>query len=635
MGPDQPPAAPAAVEALLHAHVQKDVLRFTTCGSVDDGKSTLLGRLLYEAGALFDDQLDALARDSARPAAGGTLDFASLFDGLQAEREQGITIDVAYRFFTTAKRKFIVGDSPGHEQYTRNMVTAASTADVAIVLVDARKGLLTQSRRHTTVLALLGIRHVALAVNKLDLVGWSREVFDRIESAYRAFAGRLGLDAVQAIPLSALHGDNVTAASGHTPWYGGPTLLQYLESVAPDQDGRRAGPFRMLVQRVTRSGDFRGYAGRILGGSIRERDRICVLPSGKEAAVRRIVMADGDLARAAFPQSVTVTLTEDLDIGRGDMLCDAVHRPLVADQFEAHIIWMGEEPLVPGRHYGLKLGARWTGATLAPPKHKINVDTFERTAARTLALNEIGVCNVTVDEALVFDAYKENRDTGGFIIADRETHHTVGAGLVRFALRRSQNLYWQSVEVNKAAHSALKGHRPALVWLTGLSGAGKSTIANLVEKKLHALGCHTTMLDGDNIRHGLSKDLGFTEADRIENIRRVAEVGRLMVDAGLITLVSFISPFRAEREMARRLVGPGEFCEAFVDVPLEVAERRDPKGLYRKARRGELVNFTGIDSPYEPPQDPEVHVDTTRCTPAEAAERIVDYLREAGILRRP
>jgi bifunctional enzyme CysN/CysC len=627
---------PAAdIEQYLRVQAHQGSLRLITCGSVDDGKSTLIGRLLYESKALFDDQLAELQRDSS---AAGTqaLDFASLVDGLAAEREQGITIDVAYRFFSTDRRKFILADTPGHEQYTRNMVTGASTAQLAVVLVDARKGVLQQTRRHSYLAALLGIRTVVLAVNKLDLAGYSQAVFERIASEYREFARRIGLAEVQAIPLSALHGDNLVRPSENTPWYAGPTLFDYLETVAVEERDARSGPFRLAVQWVNRSNDgFRGYAGPVLGGVVRPGDRVCVLPSGKEGTVARIVTGDGDLTSAAAGQSVTVTLREDLDVARGDMLASCEQPPGVADQFEADIVWMGEERMLPGRQYRMKIGTRTAGLTLAAPKYKLNVDTLEHVAARTLELNEIGVCNVYLDQVVAFDPYPDNRDTGSFIIIDRLTNATVGAGLLRFALRRSQNLHWQSVEVNKAAHIALKGHRPALVWLTGLSGAGKSTIANLVEKKLHALGLHTYMLDGDNVRHGLNKDLGFTEADRVENIRRIAEVARLMVDAGLITLVSFISPFRAEREMARRLVASGEFCEVFVDTPLAVAESRDPKGLYKKARRGELKNFTGIDSPYEPPEAPEVRIDTTARSPEEAADMIVAFLREAGILERP
>ncbi len=624
-----------AVARHFEAQERKTLLRFITCGSVDDGKSTLIGRLLYESKLLYDDQLATLRAESKGAGSDDDLEFALLLDGLAAEREQQITIDVAYRFFSTDRRKFIVADTPGHEQYTRNMVTGASTADAAIILVDARKGLLTQTRRHSYLTSLLGIRHVALAVNKMDLVAYSKEAFERIEREYRGIAAQMGLDDVVCIPLSASRGDNVTQASAATRWYGGPTLLEYLETVRIDDDAQ-AGPFRMPVQWVNRPGaHFRGYAGRIVGGVVRPGDRLRVLPSGRQSTVARIVTRDGDLDLAVAGQSVTITLGDEIDVSRGDMLAAADSPPGVADQFEAGIVWMGEEPMLPGRSYLLKIGAKTVGASLVTPKYKLNVDTLERLPARTLELNGIGVCNINLHAPVAFDPYAENRDTGGFILIDRLTNATVGAGLIHFALRRSQNVHWQAVDVDKAAHAALKGQRPAVVWFTGLSGAGKSTIANLVEKKLHALGRHTYLLDGDNVRHGLNKDLGFTEADRVENIRRVAEVARLMVDAGLIVLVSFISPFRAERRMARALVEQCEFCEVFVDAPLGVAEQRDTKGLYAKARRGELRNFTGIDSPYEPPEHAEIVVDTTRTAPESAAEAIVAHLRDAGVLDPP
>jgi bifunctional enzyme CysN/CysC len=626
---------PRDIDQYLEAHERKGMLRFITCGSVDDGKSTLIGRLLYESKMLFEDQLAALEADSRKfGTQGGELDFALLLDGLTAEREQGITIDVAYRFFSTDRRNFIVADTPGHEQYTRNMVTGASTASVAVILVDARKGVLTQTRRHSYLVSLLGIRKAVLAVNKLDMVGYSREVFERIEEDYRRFAAQIGLADVVCLPMSALKGDNITAPSPHTPWYHGPTLMGYLETVEIE-DEVRSGPFRMPVQWVNRPNlDFRGFSGRIVGGTVRPGDRLRVLPSGKDSRVARIVTRKGDLDEAIAGQSITITLEDEIDISRGDMLVAATSPAGLADQFEATLIWMGEEEMLPGRPYLLKIGARTVGATVATPKYKVNVNTLERLAAKTLHLNEIGVCNLNLDQPVAFDPYAQNRDTGGFILIDRLTNNTVGAGLLHFALRRSQNIHWQAIEVNKAAHAALNGHQPCVVWLTGLSGAGKSTIANLVEKRLHALGRHTYLLDGDNIRHGLNKDLGFTEADRVENIRRVAEVARLMVDAGLIVLVSFISPFAAERRMARALVAEGEFCEVFVDVPLSVAEERDPKGLYRKARRGDLKNFTGIDSPYERPENPEVRIDTTALAPDEAAEQIVQRLREMGVLDR-
>ena len=621
------------LDTYLAAHASRTLLRFLTCGSVDDGKSTLIGRLLYESKLLYDDQLAALEAESKRlGTADGELDFALLLDGLAAEREQGITIDVAYRYFSTDKRKFIVADTPGHEQYTRNMVTGASTADAAVILIDARKGILVQTRRHSYLVALLGIRHVALAINKLDLVDYSQAVFDRIEAEYREFASSIGLADVVCIPLSAKKGDNVTAPSANTPWYRGPALLGFLETVAVESDAE-SGPLRMPVQWVNRPDQhFRGFSGRIVGGSVRQGDRVRVLPSGRESTVARIVTGDGDVEHAVAGQSITLTLNDEIDISRGDLICRTDSPASVADQFEATLVWMNEEEMLPGRPYLLRIGAKTVGVTVAPPKYKVNVNSLEHLAAKTLHLNEIGVCNLNLDQTIAFDPYQANRDTGGFILIDRISNETIGAGLLHFALRRSQNIHWQAIEVNKEAHARLKGHGPCVVWFTGLSGAGKSTIANLVEKKLHALGRHTYLLDGDNVRHGLNKDLGFTEADRVENIRRVAEVARLMVDAGLIVLVSFISPFRAERRMARALVKDGEFCEVFVDAPLEVAEARDPKGLYKKARRGELQNFTGIDSPYEAPEHAEVRIDTTRAAADQAAEQIVARLRSMGVL---
>jgi len=621
------------IEAYLDAHERKSLLRFITCGSVDDGKSTLIGRLLYETKLVFEDHLAALEADSKRVGTqGGDLDFALLLDGLEAEREQGITIDVAYRFFSTERRKFIVADTPGHEQYTRNMVTGASTADLAVILVDARKGVLTQTRRHTYLVSLLGIRHVVLAVNKLDLVHWSQHVFEEIEREYRAFTEQLGIEHVEVVPISALRGDNLLHRSENTPWYHGPALVPYLEAVEVD-DQVASGPFRMPVQWVNRPDhEFRGFAGTVVGGAVRPGDRIRVLPSGQTTTVARIVTADGDLDEAVAGQAVTLTLADEIDVSRGDVLAAADDPPEVADQFEAHIVWMHEHQMLPGRPYLMKIGTRTVGVTIAQPKYRVNVNTLEHTAAKTLELNEIGVCNLSLDRPIPFDPYTANRDMGGFIVIDRMTNGTVGAGLLNFALRRAHNVHWQAIDVDTRARSALKGHEPCVVWFTGLSGSGKSTIANLVEKRLHASGVHTTLLDGDNVRHGLNKDLGFTEADRVENIRRVAEVSRLMVDAGLVVLVSFISPFRAERRMARELAGEGRFCEVFVDTPLEVAEARDVKGLYRKARRGELANFTGIDSPYEAPEAPEVHIDTTAVSPEDAAEAVVEQLRRMGIV---
>ncbi|EKT4465580.1 sulfate adenylyltransferase subunit CysN [Pseudomonas putida] len=614
--------------AYLQAQQHKQLLRFITCGSVDDGKSTLIGRLLYESKVLFEDQLGQLEADSKKLGTQGEdLDFALLVDGLAAEREQGITIDVAYRFFATEKRKFIVADTPGHEQYTRNMVTGASTADLAVILVDARQGLLTQTRRHSYLVSLLGIRKVVLAVNKLDLMGYSQEVFQRIEADYRAFAAQIGLDDIQCIPLSALRGDNMLSASPNTPWYTGPSLLAHLEDVPLEQAHASQAAFRLPVQWVNRPNlDFRGYSGNIAAGNISVGERIRVLPSGQQSEVTDILGASGPQQRAECGQAVTLVLKDEIDISRGDLIALADAPPAVADQFEATLVWMDEEPLLPGRPYLMKIGCRTVGMSCANLKHRVDVNSLDQLAAKTLELNGIGVCNLNLDRPIAFDAYADNRDTGGFIVIDRLSNRTVGAGMLHFALRRAQNVHWQAIDVNREAHAALKGQTPRVLWFTGLSGAGKSTIANLVERKLHALGKHTYLLDGDNVRHGLNRDLGFTEADRVENIRRVAEVARLMLDAGLITLVSFISPFRAERDMARGLAGDGNFLEIFIDAPLALAEQRDPKGLYQKARRGELKNFTGIDSPYEPPVNPELHIDTQRETAEAAAERIVEAL---------
>jgi len=621
------------IDEYLRQHQYKSLLRFIACGSVDDGKSTLIGRLLYESQLVFDDHLAALEADSKRVGTqGGDLDFALLLDGLTAEREQGITIDVAYRFFSTERRKFIVADTPGHEQYTRNMVTGASTADLAVILVDARKGLLTQTRRHSYLVSLIGVRKIVLAVNKMDLVGYDRAVFDAIEAEYRAFAARVGLTDITCIPLSALRGDNITEPSPSTPWYTGPTFMEHLETVEVE-DLAHTQPMRLPVQWVNRPDlDFRGFAGTVVSGTLRAGQRVRVLPSGTESTVTRIVTFDGDLEEAVAHQAVTVTLADEVDVSRGDVICEAREPVGVADQFEAHIVWMHEQELLPGRPYLLKIGTRTVGAAIHAPKYRVNVNTLEHQAAPTLALNEIGVCNVALDRAVPFDPYADNRDTGGFIVIDRMTNNTVAAGLLHFALRRSENIHWHAVEVTRDSRAQLNGHGPALVWFTGLSGSGKSTIANLVEKRLHALGIRTYLLDGDNVRHGLNRDLGFTDADRVENIRRVAEVGRLMADAGLVVLASFISPFRAERRLARDLMEPGEFCEVFVDAPLEVAESRDPKGLYAKARRGELPNFTGIDSPYEAPEHPEVHVRTHEVDPQEAVELVLNHLRAAGII---
>jgi bifunctional enzyme CysN/CysC len=617
----------------LRRHEKKTLLHFITCGSVDDGKSTLIGRLLYDSKLVFEDHLSTLEVDSKKVGTQGSeLDFALLVDGLAAEREQGITIDVAYRFFTTECRNFVVADTPGHEQYTRNMVTGASTADLAVILVDARKGMLTQTRRHAYLVALLGIRSAILAVNKLDLVDYSQSVFAEIEAEFSKFADQIGIRDTVCIPLSALRGDNVTEPSSNMPWYGGPTLMQRLDSVDVET-ARRSGPFRMPVQWVNRpSPDFRGYSGTVVGGSVSRGDAVCLLPSGLESTVDRIVTFDGDVDRAVAEQAVTLVLADDVDVSRGDVIASRTASPSVADQFEAHIVWMDQRELVPGRGYLIKVGCRTTGITIAHPKYKVNVNTLERMAANTLEMNEIGVCNISLDASIPFDPYTENREMGGFIVIDRVSNDTVGVGLLHFALRRSDNVHWQAIEMDKGRRSTMKGQRPCVVWFTGLSGAGKSTIANFVERKLCEANHHTYMLDGDNVRLGLNHDLGFTEPDRVENIRRVAEVSKLMVDAGLIVLASFISPFQAERDLARSLVEVGEFCEVFVDVPLEVAEGRDPKGLYRKARAGELSNFTGIGSRYEPPEHPELRIDTAAISAEEGSDLVLAQLRRMGVI---
>ena len=622
------------INAYLKSHEHKSLLRFITCGSVDDGKSTLIGRLLYESKMIFEDQLTALEVDSKKVGTrGGELDFALLVDGLAAEREQGITIDVAYRFFSTDKRKFIVADTPGHEQYTRNMVTGASTADLAVILIDARKGVLTQSRRHSYIVSLLGIRRIVLAINKMDLVEYSRERFNEIERDYRAFAQKIGLSDITAIPLSAVYGDNVIEHGTNMPWYAGPTLMGHLEAV-PVEDASQTLPLRMPVQWVNRPNlDFRGFAGRIVSGQVRAGDRLKVLPSGRESRVARIVTATGDLQHAVAGQSVTITLTDEIDVSRGDVLADAKAPPQAADQFEATLIGLTESAILPGRSYLMKIATRVVTATVNPLKHKVNVNTLEHLAAERLELNDIGVVELQLDQPVVFEDYARNRELGGFILIDRITNNTVAAGMLHFALRRSQNVHWQFLDVNKGSRARLNRQRPCVVWLTGYSGAGKSTIANLVEKKLFSLGSRTYLLDGDNVRHGLNKDLGFTEQDRVENIRRVAEVAKLMVDAGLIVLVSFISPFRAERRAARALMGEGEFFEVFVDTTLAAAEARDVKGLYKKARAGALKNFTGIDSPYEPPEAAEIHIDTSRLSPVEGADLIIETLAGHGVLR--
>jgi bifunctional enzyme CysN/CysC len=625
--------APVDVKAWLAEQEAKELLRFITCGSVDDGKSTLIGRLLYESKQVFDDQLAALESDSKRHGTqGDEIDFALLVDGLSAEREQGITIDVAYRYFASARRKFIVADTPGHEQYTRNMVTGASTADLAVLLVDARKGVLTQTRRHSYLAQLVGIRRFVLAVNKMDLVDYDREVFEGIAADYREFAGKIGIEHWVAIPVSGLKGDNVTERSQAMPWYAGPSLLDHLDTVELSVDADAAKPFRMPVQWVSRPNqNFRGFTGQVASGSVKPGADVRVLPSGSATRIASIVTMDGDLEEAVAGQSVTLTLADEVDCSRGDVIVAAGDPPQAADQFEATLVWMDEHEMLPGRGYWLKLGTQTVTATVQQPKYEVNVNTLEHLAAPTLALNAIGVAEIATDREIVFEPYapdgaSPNRVLGGFILIDKLTNATVACGMLHFALRRSLNIHRQHLDVGRETHAALKGQKPAVLWFTGLSGAGKSTIANLVEKKLAARGRHTFLLDGDNVRHGLNRDLGFTEADRIENIRRVGEVARLMADAGLIVLTAFISPFRAERHMVRRMVPEGEFFEIFVDTPLAEAEKRDVKGLYAKARAGELKNFTGIDSPYEPPEASEMRIDTTQMSADEAADLIVEEL---------
>lgn len=616
------------IDAYLLKHQHKTMLRFITCGSVDDGKSTLIGRLLYDSKMIFEDQLASLENDSKNVGTqSGEIDFALLVDGLAAEREQGITIDVAYRFFATDKRKFIVADTPGHEQYTRNMVTGASTADLAVILVDARQGVLTQTRRHSYLVNQLGIRNVVLAINKMDLVDYSAERFYEIVGDYSHFAKQIGMESFLPIPISGLKGDNIVARSPNMSWFQGPTLLGHLED-APISDALMQNrPFRMAVQWVNRPNlDFRGFAGQIGSGAVRPGDPVRVLPSGKTTQVKSIVTFDGNLDKAIAGQSVTLTFEDEIDCSRGDVIVKADAPCEVADQFEATLVWMSEEEMLPGRPYILKIGTQSVTATVTEPKYEVNVNTMEHLASKTLGLNAIGAVNISIDRAIPFEAYDKNPDLGGFILIDRISNATVAAGMIKYALRRSQNIHWQAVDVGREAHAALKNQKPAVVWFTGLSGSGKSTIANIVEKKLHALGKHTFLLDGDNVRHGLNRDLGFTDADRVENIRRVGEVARLMTDAGIIVLTAFISPFRSERRMVRDLMADGEFVEIYVDTPLEVAEQRDVKGLYKKARAGELKNFTGIDSPYEEPETAELSVNTVELSAEDAAEKVVEYL---------
>jgi bifunctional enzyme CysN/CysC len=624
-------APPRNLHEFLAAQEKKTLLRFLTCGSVDDGKSTLIGRLLYDSKLLFEDQLSTLEKDSRKHGTtGDDMDFALLVDGLEAEREQGITIDVAYRFFATERRKFIVADTPGHEQYTRNMATGASNSELAVILVDARKGVLTQTRRHAYIASLLGIRHIILAVNKIDLVGYSKPVFDLISHEFSIFAEQLGFVSQVHIPISARYGDNVIVKSGRTDWFDGPTLLAHLESVNVDAKLTNL-PFRMPVQWVNRPDlDFRGYSGTVVGGRVRRGEMLTVAKSGRNSPLARIVTKDGEQEIASAGEAVTLVLADNVDVSRGDVLCATGSRPEVSDQFAAHLLWMADEELLPGRPYMIKLATTTVSGQITALKHKIDVNSLDHLAGRTLHLNEVGYVNVSLSQAIAFDPYAENRDMGGFIVIDRFTNATVGAGMIDFGLRRATNVHWQALDVNKEIRASQKGQKPAVLWFTGLSGSGKSTIANLVEGKLLSQGRHTYLLDGDNVRHGLNRDLGFTDADRVENIRRVAEAAKLFVDAGLIVLVSFISPFRSERRLARELLGPSEFIEVFVDTPLDVCMSRDPKGLYLKAKAGEIRNFTGIDSPYEEPENPELTIKTVEAEAVVHAASIVSWLEERG-----
>jgi bifunctional enzyme CysN/CysC len=619
--------------AALAGGAQKGLLRFLTCGSVDDGKSTLIGRLLYDSKLILDDQLASLTRDSERHGTTGEdLDLALLVDGLEAERQQGITIDVAYRFFTTDRRGFIVADTPGHEQYTRNMATGASNADLAVILIDARKGVLTQTKRHSFICSLLGVRHLVLAVNKIDLMNYDEGVFDEIVAAYGEFAKSLGFASITPVPMSARHGDNVTVRSIKTPWYPGPTLLEHLETIDVESDAT-AKPFRFPVQWVNRPNlDFRGFSGTVASGVVRAGDRVTVAASGRETTVARIVTYDGDLPEARAGQAVTLTLADEVDIARGDLLVPPTARPEVADQFAANVIWMGDEPLLPGRPYLMRIGTRYVPVKITSLKHKVDVDTLEHLAAKTLSLNEIGVCNLSTTSPVAFDPYVENRETGAFILIDRYTNATVGAGMIEFGLRRAANIHRQALLVTRADHERLAGHKPAALWFTGLSGSGKSTIANLVERILHDRGVRTFLLDGDNVRHGLNRDLGFSDADRVENVRRVGEVAKLFVEAGVVVLCSFISPFRAERRMVRELFTGGEFLEVFVDTPLDACIERDPKGLYQKALDGQIANFTGVSSPYEAPEQAELVLKTVNLSPDEAADQVIAELTKRGLI---
>ena len=621
------------IHAYLKAQEDKSFLRFITCGSVDDGKSTLIGRLLYDSKLIYEDQLASIEKDSKKSGTqGDKIDLALLVDGLAAEREQGITIDVAYRFFSTDKRKFIVADTPGHVQYTRNMATGASTADVAVLLIDARYGVQEQTRRHAYIVSLLGVKHVVVAINKMDLNGFDQSVFNDIEVDFREFSKDLGFTDISCIPMSALDGDNVTIRSNNSGWYKGPTLLEYLEDVDVDAAALDA-PFRLPVQWVNRPNlDFRGFSGTVASGTIEVGDEIIVIPSGKRSKVKEIATFGGNLDIAREDMAITLTLTDEIDISRGDIICKANHPAEQADQFQAHILWMSEKEMFPGRQYLLKTTNKTVPASVSNLKHRVDINDFSEVAAKTLGLNEVGVTTLSLTAPIAFDPYAENRNTGNFILIDRQSNETVGVGMFDYALRRASNVVWQDLDVNKAARAEQKNQKPALLWFTGLSGSGKSTIANLVEKRLLDMGRHTYTLDGDNVRHGLNRDLGFTKEDRVENIRRIGEVAKLMVDAGLITMASFISPYKAERQMARGLLEQGEFVEVFVNTPLEVAEKRDVKGLYAKARAGEIKNFTGIDSEYQAPENPEIEIDTTKMSADEAAELIVKYLSDKGLL---